>query len=302
MLPCVVLRAAQRSDPHENVSGKRRKKLKELVAEAIASGRLRSGLAASIYGKSRFMMAPIYGAMGKACLQPVIAREYEKGGAELTSSLRESLEFIMFVCDALPPIELPTLPPTSEKVVVFTDAEGRKRKGNRPPSGHLGFVVYHPKFGKAHAYATVPQRLVDMMDDIKKRQTYIGQFELVAAITPFISLPREWFANYQVELWIDNSGVIGALINGYSGIPDVARIVNTFEFAFAALGAASLYVDYVPSESNPADVPSRAHELGDGAEAAMAEFGQKVEMVIPAFASEDGEWLSFVEIAKSVWY
>ena len=37
--------------------------------------------------------------------------------------------------------------------------------------------------------------------------------------------------------------------------------VNMFHFAVAKLGLASLWIDYVPSESNPADVPSRLHEM-----------------------------------------
>ena len=62
---------------------------------------------------------------------------------------------------------------------------------------------------------------------------------------------------YAVELWIDNAGAVGSLIKGYSGVPDVARIINMFEFSLAKLGISSLYIDYVPTKSNPADVPSR---------------------------------------------
>ena len=61
-----------------------------------------------------------------------------------------------------------------------------------------------------------------LFDDCQQRDTCIGQFELIAAITPFISLPREWFVGRPVELWIDNSGAIGALLNGYSGVPPTA--------------------------------------------------------------------------------
>ena len=137
---------------------------------------------------------------------------------------------------------------------------------------------------------------------MKERKSYIGQFELAAAITPFLSLPPEWFQGYPVELWIDNAGAVGGLIKGYSGIPDCARIINLFHFAVAKLGLASLWIDYVPSESNPADVPSRLHEMSeDEARRELREFGELVEMVIPQFANENGEWLSSIEIARSVW-
>ena len=64
----------------------------------------------------------------------------------------------------------------------------------------------------------------------------------------------------------------------------------------------SLWIDYVPSESNPADVPSRLHEMSEEeARRELREFGELVEMTIPQFADRNGEWLSSIEIAKSVW-
>ena len=93
-------------------------------------------------------------------------------------------------------MRLSVLPMTTQKAVVFVDAEGKKRKGSRPPTGHLGFVIYHPVFGTVHAHREVPPSLVALLDAIKQRVTYIGQFELLGAIAPFVSMPREWFAGY----------------------------------------------------------------------------------------------------------
>ena len=107
---------------------------------------------------------------------------------------------------------------------------------------------------------------------------------------------------YQVELWIDNSGAIGGLLKGYSGVPDCARIINFFHFTIAKLGIASLWIDYVPSKSNPADAPSRFHEMTrDAIIAASASLGVLYTAVIPALATHDGRWLSFSQIASSIW-
>jgi len=284
-----------------DVSSSRKAKIKQLVQEVLLSKQLRSGLAASLFGKARFMLSPCYGSLGKACLPPLNLRSRQKSAVALNAELLDSLEFIEFACDALPPLRLPCLPVKRDAIVIFTDAEGKKRKGNRPPSGHLGFVVYHPVHGKSHAYGAVPQSIVDLLDAIKVRETYIGQFELIAAITPFISLPPEWFEGYPVELWIDNSSAMYILIKDYSGIPDCSRIANMFHFAIARLGLASLWVDFVNTESNPADDPSRAHEMGGAASEKLSQYGQLVPMRIPEFASEDGQWLSLIEIARSVW-
>ena len=95
---------------------------------------------------------------------------------------------------------------------------------------------------------------------------------------------------------------IGTLISGYAGKPDCARIVNMFHFAFARLGATSLWIDYVNTESNLADVPSRFHEMSAAERAAAsADLGEEIEAIIPTFSDGYGQWLPFAEIARSVW-
>jgi hypothetical protein len=286
-----------------DVSTKRRDKLAALVDEVWKANELRSGLAASLFGKARFMLSPCYGCLGKACLQPIMAREKRSAAGEITPDIADALEFISFVCTHLPPLELPLFPSSDRrKVVIFTDAEGKQRKGNRPPTGHLGFVVYHPVHGKVHASAPVPRSVAELFDSFKKRDTYIAQYELLAALAVFLSLPRDWFEGRPIELWVDNSGALGALIKGYSGVPDIARIVNMFHFTVAQLGAESLWIDYVPSESNVADIPSRFHAMTDSEIEEVAHMlGTEVRMVIPELADDQGRWLSSTSIAQSLW-
>ena len=285
-----------------DVTAKRRGKLGALLGEVRRARTLRSGLASSIFGKARFMLSPVYGCIGKACLQPIKARERQPLASALDADLSDSVEFLEYACEHLPPMHIPVLPPDEGKVVVFVDAEGKKRKGSRAPTGHIGFVVEHPTLGRRHGYAPVPPSLTRLLDATRLRDTYIGQYEMVGAIVPFLSLPREWFAGRPVELWIDNTMAIGALLKGYSGKPDTARIVNMFHFTIATLGAASLWIDYVNSESNLADTPSRFHEMSEAdIAAALADLGSPTGAVIPRFADDGGNWLPFVDIARSVW-
>ena len=285
-----------------DVSAKRRKKIKGLTSEILRSRRLQSGLASSIFGKARFMLSPCFGCLGKACLQPIMERQYAKGTAALNDEIEDSIEFIEFLCDYLPPLELPLIPSELDKVVIFSDAEGKQRDGDEAPSGHLGAVVYHPVHGRHYCYAQAPPEWVALFDKIKQRATYIGQFELAAALAAVISLPEEWLRGRPVEIWVDNSGAVGSLVKGYSGVADCAKIVNMFHFAIAKIGVASIWVDYVASESNPADVPSRLHEMSkEEAREALREFGSIMKMTLPTFADANGDWLSSVEIAKSAW-
>ena len=290
-----------------DVTKKRRKKIKDLISEIQLTQRLRSGAASSLFGKARFMMSPCFGCLGKACLQPIMAREHQRSTGEITPDLADSLEFIEFLCNHLPPTELPLTPSELEPVIIFTDAEGKKRDSQGAPTGHLGFVVYHPVFGRRYASAKAPDDWVRLFDSIKERDTYIGQFELAAAITPLLSLPPEWLAGRPVELWIDNSGAIGALIKGYSGVPDCARIVNMFHFACAKARIQSIWIDYVPSKSNPADLPSRFHEMTAAERmSALHDLGldparDQIDMRLPSFANMDGSWKSSTQVARSVW-
>ena len=80
------------------------------------------------------------------------------------------------------------------------------------------------------------------------------------------------------------------------------HITTTREGAVARLCLASLWIDYVPSESNPADEPSRFHELSvDVVDAMKAKMGTFVPMRLPELANQDGCWTSYDQIASSLW-
>ena len=65
---------------------------------------------------------------------------------------------------------------------------------------------------------------------------------------------------------------------------------------------ASIWIDYVPSDSNPADIPSRFHEMSEDEIAEAAdELGDLMEMVVPTFTDEQGNWLSSKSIASALW-
>ena len=65
---------------------------------------------------------------------------------------------------------------------------------------------------------------------------------------------------------------------------------------------ASIWIDYVPTESNPADLPSRPEELALLTAAQIEErIGSEVNMSIPQFAKEDREWMPLISIARSAW-
>ena len=284
------------------ITQKRRKKLRDLADTALTAQVVPSAIMQSIIGKARFVLSAAFSSLGKACLQPLQQHAAQRDPGPLSEWARDSIEFVKLLCDIMPDCRIPIFRSEAAPIIIFTDAEGKKRKGNRAPSGHIGFKVIHPTRGSFWSCAPVPASIVSLLDEVRKRDTYIGQFEVIAAISAFLSLPSEFFEGRPVQLWIDNSGAIGCLIKGYSGKADCAKLVNAFHFVVATKGIASLYIDYVPTDSNIADVPSRWHEMSEAERAEWApRLGQFVEPRFPAVADDQGRWLSYTSIARSLW-
>ena len=64
------------------------------------------------------------------------------------------------------------------------------------------------------------------------------------------------FAGRKVTHYIDNTVALSALVHGYSGKPDLAKAVNVFYLQLNSMRT-SVYMDWVPSKANIADLPSR---------------------------------------------
>ena len=92
------------------------------------------------------------------------------------------------------------------------------------------------------------------------RKQQIGQAEMLGAIVPYLSMP-EALAGPDVLHWIDSTSAKAALVHGYSGMPDSARIAHAFHAWNMGL-AARVWFEYVPSKANPSDEPSRVDISG----------------------------------------
>ena len=62
--------------------------------------------------------------------------------------------------------------------------------------------------------------------------------------------------------WIDNQSAEAALCKGYSRVVDSARLVHMFH-AWAAAAQASVWFEFVPTDQNVADDPSRDMSLAN---------------------------------------
>ena len=113
--------------------------------------------------------------------------------------------------------------------------------GAETPRGRWKFAAYEPPPGDYSHW--------------RERSQYIGQLELLAAVTVYYSLADD-LRDKRVVHFIDNSGAFACLIKDYSSDRDSAALVHTF-WALAVGLNVDVWFVFVYSEANIADWPSR---------------------------------------------
>ena len=95
----------------------------------------------------------------------------------------------------------------------------------------------------------------DFMLGFAARRQYIGQVELLGAFAPYLSVPS-LLRGRQVIHWVDNTSALSGLTKGYSSVPDSVRLIHAFHACTVSLNVA-LWFEYVPTDANVSDAPSR---------------------------------------------
>ena len=189
----------------------------------------------------------------------------------LTEGQRAALRFFADVLPELKPHVVRLRPASEAPALIFSDARYEEDDPSGAPAA-VGFVVAIPREGAppegparggelaflaehyewSHGSAYVPE---EIMQALVQRKQQIGQAEILGGLVPYLSMPRQ-LQGRDVLHWIDNTSAKAALVHGYSGRPDSARIVHLFHAWNMGLGARAWF-EYVPSPANPADEPSR---------------------------------------------
>ena len=237
------------------------------IEAAIESGELPLTAAASLAGKLAFCLSWSFGRLGRAALQPIYSCQTSKL-SRLSPGVAASLVFFSEVLPLIPPHTIFTSAPKRRPALVWSD--GMWEPGQASP-GQVGFLAGIPKprfefvppratsaplddeYDFFHASAVVP---TEMVDALCCRGQQIGQVEIIGALAPYLSIPN-LLAGRPVIHWIDNTSALAALVKGYSGVPDSARLIHVFH-AWNSGAQARVWFEYVPTKENPADEPSRA--------------------------------------------
>jgi hypothetical protein len=164
-------------------------------------------------------------------------------------------------------------------VILYSDAS------ESPDYCGLGIVMHdmdNPARGRFYAAGICPPWLVQLFSEHGK--STICSLELLAALCALLTV-RDHLRNRRVCLYVDNTAAWSCMINGYSSSKPMAAMGNLFHLAIAARGI-DCWVEWVNSEANLADLPSRPAHQREQLYAARPVFLQR-RMIFPSPADFD---------------
>ena len=271
------------------------------IAHILRTRRVPAGGSAKLVGRLLFTLTWAVGTFGKAVLQPLFAMRQEEGAVDIDGPVALALGFFLLAIAALRPRAYNASRRAARRpILIWTDAmyaEGAENGG-----AQAGFNAFLPDDAGAatsgrwiHGSAKVSQEFI--REFLRPGKTYIGQLELLAAVSVYYSIDPSELRDRKVIHWIDNTGALAAMVKGYARQTDGARIVHAFSALVVRLGF-STWFEYVRTKANLADLPSReglqGYEQFEDTEFAQALGSTRVEMRLPpmqAWANPFGEWI-----------
>ena len=250
---------------------KRRREIIATMEEARTEKKLRPRQAASLLGRLNFALSAAYTSVGRAATQPLVDRanqRHEGRGRNCrnphrwTPSMTHMLEFFRELFNHLPPLDLVAGKAVRNKVLVYTDAS------LSPTRNGIGIVIFDQETDEgfrcdspcpewlmsAWGDATTNPWLLGEYDSEAKRIAHVNSLELLAIVAAVWTFGPAFFSGRQVIFFCDSTAAMSAAVHGYARAPHLAALSNTLHLAMARLQA---WFEWVPSEANPADLPSR---------------------------------------------
>ena len=232
----------------------RKKELFDEISLILEHEELSPGQAGKLRGKLMFGASQLWGKVGRAFLRALSDRQYSRRTTD--TSLTPALIYSLYKWRALvmhgPPRPIPGSGSRKSDVVIFTDGSAPSSSPKDPATEMIGGVMFTREDSPKQFSSDVPKPIVQRWFP---RKTQICMIELLAAVVA-VQTFREEIRGKLVLLFIDSEPVEAALIKGYSAKDDVCELVGLFWDLVLELRC-SVYIDRVPTDSNPADNPSR---------------------------------------------
>ena len=262
-----------------------------MLRDARRHHSLPSHTAGVIRGKLGFILTHAYGRVGRAAAQPLVQREFFDSTDEFTLSLQHMHDFFEALLPVLPPLAVSVLPDEKPPLIVYSDASYHLDSAGLHRA-EVAFLVCDPARPSDAWFASdvIPQSYFSHFTP--GLSTYVNQAEATAlAACPF-SLP-DVFRGRSFIHFVDNTAALSLFVHGYSSRPDCALLVNQYYIIGASLRFRP-YFEWVPSEANIADLPSRGKVT---AMLAIIPHARRVPLVYPRMFHGECD---LVQFARSV--
>ena len=231
-----------------------RDKLHEKVAEVIA--RLRRDRwvlpsdASKLRGINQFMAAGAYGRVGSGGMTALIRRQYaDRYPFWVTAEIEAAFRYFEDVMRL--PLRRECLLWARRQRPLVVASDGRLDE-SAPAS--IATSVVDPETGSRRALlAAIPD---DLIQRWSVKSQYIAHVEQAAVVMGVLHADN-WFQDRDAIWLLDNTVALSAMIKGSSAEPDLARAAASLHLVLAHQRS-RVWFEYIESDSNWADEPSRA--------------------------------------------
>ena len=235
------------------IKAERKAELIEEIESILSNQVLSPGQAGKLRGKLMFGSSQLWGKIGRAFLRALSERQYSSAArSSLNSALKAALEEWKFLISKGPPRPIEEARIRKADFVVFTDGSFPEGKIDSLDFPWIGGVVFARGKQPLQFGARVPDQLIDTWLPRKSQIAMVELFAVIVALQTFRDLLRGTW----ILVFVDSEPVQGALVKGYSAREDFCSLVSVF-WRLALELRVLAYIDRVPTDSNPADPPSR---------------------------------------------
>ena len=254
------------------IKGSRKEELLCEIDSIMQSGVLPPGQAGKLRGKLMFGASQLWGKIGRAFLRSLSERQCSKvPRSDVNKAIALSLRHWRSLIEGGPPRPIEFAGSRKADFVIFTDGSFPDAKSSLKDPW-IGGVLFSRESRPVQFGCKVD---LEMMDRWIPRKSQIAMVELFATVVALKTFQDRLRGSWSL-LFVDSESAQGALVKGYSAKEDLCELVGVF-WDLALETQVNLFIDRVPTDSNPADPPSR-----DALEVGRSLGWEEVDAVFPA--------------------
>ena len=230
--------------------------IQTMANAALESDSLTPGEASKLRGKLGFASTGLYSMVGRACMRPLVQREFsDKAPWMLSRTLRAALNYILVLLRNLKPKILSIKPSERRLIVIASDAQA-----DEATQLAAGLIAIHPAGREAMAaYAQYSEEILSCWSfssaERKRGKNPIAICECAVVLFGLVQLKR-FLRGADVIWFVDNTVALHSLCKGVSGSSALRRTVEAVHILRARFDV-NIWHEYVRSKDNWSDGISR---------------------------------------------